>query len=99
MSKVSIAQKNDLLRTTMIGCKVILTEGVSLSPNREVIIGAVRSFNQFDEDNDPHGEHDFGAFTVNRVKYFFKFDYYDENFEFFKEDGNRVLTIMKADEY
>ncbi len=94
-----IAAKNDLCRTTFIGCKVVMTDGVAQSPGREKIITAVRSFSSFNEDNDPHGEHDFGSFDVSGTTYFFKLDYYDANYEFFEEDGRRVLTIMMADEY
>jgi hypothetical protein len=94
-----IAAMNDLCRTTFLCCKVVMTDGVARSPDREAVITAVREFSSFNEDNDPHGEHDFGAFDVNRAKYFWKFDYYDKNYEFFEEDGRRVLTIMRADEY
>lgn len=96
-----IARKNDLCRTTFMFCKVLLTRSVADSPDREDIITAVREFpeDQFTPNNDPYGEHDFGAFDVNGTKYFWKFDYYDSNYEGFQENGNRVLTIMRSDEY
>lgn len=99
VTPAKIARKNDLCRGTFMFCKVVMTEGVAHSPNKEDVITAVREFNNFTPDNDPHGEHDFGQVEVNGTKYFFKFDYYDSNYEFFQEDGNRVLTIMRADEY
>jgi Protein of unknown function (DUF3768) len=35
----------------------------------------VAAFDSFTEDNDPHGEHDFGAFEHNGQKIFWKIDY------------------------
>lgn len=99
VSSKEIAAKNDLCRTTFFFCKVLLTKGVANSSDKEAIITGVREFNNFNPDNDPYGEHDFGAIEVNGSKYFFKFDYYDSNYEFYQENGNRVLTIMKASEY
>jgi Ser/Thr protein kinase RdoA (MazF antagonist) len=62
-------------------------------------MNAVREFEDFTPNNDPYKEHDMAFFDVGGEKYFFKFDYYDDNYKFFKEDGNRVLTIGRAHEY
>lgn len=97
--KKEIAEKNDRLRSTFIGCKVVLTSGVAHSPDVETILSKVRTFNHFTPDNDPHGERDFGSFDINGAKYFWKFDYFDEAYACFEESGRRVLTIMRADEY
>lgn len=97
MSK-AVAQKNDLLRQTFIGCRVVMTEGIAHDPDKDKIITAVRTFSDFTLDNDPYGEHDFGSFQINNT-YFWKFDYYDDNYELYQEDGNRVLTIGRMDEY
>jgi hypothetical protein len=98
-----IAMANDLLRTTFITGKVILTKGVSEATDRDDVITAVRTYADFNEDNDPYGEHDWGGFNVNGRRYFFKIDYYDHNFEFWADPTSqscrRVLTIMHADEY
>jgi hypothetical protein len=99
MSAAEIAKKNDLMRSTFIGCRVVMTSTVSEAPNREDILEAVRGFNMFTPDNDPYGEHDFAFFEVAGERFFFKFDYYDKNYEFYEEDGHRVLTIGFADEY
>jgi hypothetical protein len=100
MSKISnIALKNDLFRKTFIGGRVMLTNGVNGSGKVDEILKAVREFNDFNEDNDPYKEHDFGKIVIDGEDYFFKIDYYDENYEYFQEDGNRVMTIMRADEY
>ena len=99
MENPSIAQKNDLARQTMRGCRVVLTASLSSSQNLEAIIEAVRKFDKFTNSNDPYFEHDFSFFIVDGERYFFKFDYYDDRYEFFQEDGNRVITIGRADEY
>ena len=69
------------------------------------IILAVQSFANFDAENDPHGEHDFGSFELAGETYFFKVDYYSPDLTSGSEDPAdpektaRVLTIMRADEY
>ncbi len=65
----------------------------------------VRSFDAFDEGNDPHHEHDFGSFEHCGQTLFFKIDYFDKKLECGSEDPanpdvtTRVLTIMLAEEY
>ena len=103
----TIIKINDTLRTTFFtfgGHKVVLTPGISESPDKEDIITAVREFNSFDLFNDPHGEHDFGKVTVNNNEYFWKIDYYDDKLEYgldpYKHPRcRRVLTIMSVGEY
>ena len=99
VKKEAIARKNDEFRRTFSGGKVMLTAGVQNDANLDRIIEAVKNFNDFNEDNDPYFEHDCASFDVGGEKFMFKIDYYDDNYEYFKEDGNRVLTIMCADEY
>jgi hypothetical protein len=66
---------------------------------------AVRAFDAFTADNDPHGEHDFGAFDLGGERLFWKIDYYDKDLRFGSEDPadpavtRRVLTIMLASDY
>ena len=65
----------------------------------------VRNYNDFSNDNDPYGEHDFGDFIHESIKYFWKIDYYNLNYSGLSEDisnpelTNRVLTIFLAEEY
>jgi hypothetical protein len=65
----------------------------------------VANFQDFTPDNDPHGEHDFGSFTLVGRKFFWKIDHYDKEMQHGSEDPSdpeqttRVLTIMLAEEY
>ena len=86
-------------------CKVVPSREVSWqlgAAANEMSVG-VRDYAEFNEDNDPYGEHDFGSFTVGGVKLLWKIDCYDENLEKWCDplspDCHRVLTIMRADEY
>jgi hypothetical protein len=36
------------------------------------------AFDNFNTENDPHHEHDFGAFDIDGQTLFFKFDLYEE---------------------
>jgi hypothetical protein len=98
---------NDQLRHENIQGIIVMTRGVSALPaelQREVF-AALASFSEFGRDNDPHGEHDFGAFTVGGHRLFFKIDYYDRSGRHHSPDPadpsvmRRVLTLMLADEY
>ena len=81
----------------------MMTRGVQSSGLVPEVLEHVRAFNIFNNDNDPHGEHDYGGFDCGGSRYFWKIDYYDEQLEFWKsplEDGcQRVLTIGRMDEY
>ena len=67
----------------------------------------VKSFSEFTADNDPHDEHDFGAFEHAGETFFWQIAYYeaDGTFNFgaeHPEDAEtttRVLTIMLASDY
>ena len=56
-------------------------------------------------DNDPHGEHDFGAFAVDAVKCIFKFDCYDLKLENGSEGPSDptktclIPTLLLAEHY
>lgn len=73
-----IAELNDVLRTTFLTGRVLMTEGVRALPDalQSSIVEAVQTFKAFTPDNDPHGEHDFGAITIEGEKVFWKIDYY-----------------------
>ena len=98
---------NDRFRQTFNGGKVLMTSGVSELPLSEQItlMNLVRTFDEFNKNNDPYGEHDFGKIDFNGEPYFWKIDYYDVAFEGLSPDPtdetitNRVLTVMLAEEY
>ena len=98
---------NDNFRATFLGGRVVMTAGVadlSLGVRAQVVL-KVQNFADFNADNDPYGEHDFGSFEVAGETFFWKMDYYDSPCEFGSEDPadpektTRVLTIMFAGEY
>lgn len=68
-------------------------------------VAALRAFDAFDQDNDPHHEHDFGAFTLQSQRLLFKIDYYDLDLVGHSADAadaaqtHRVLTLMLSNEY
>jgi len=103
-----IRQLNDSFRRSLIfGGTVLVTRGVQAlsEPDRQALFAAVRRFDSFTADNDPHGEHDFGSIDQFGVRYFWKIDYYDlERLQGSPDAADptvthRVLTIMRADEY
>jgi len=102
-----IAALNDRFRQTYWGGKVMTTSGVNeLSDDtRAAVFAAVMHYDNFTEDNDPYGEHDFGKVVVNGVSCFWKISYYDNRLEYGSEDPanpdntTRVLTIMLTSEY
>ncbi|MCJ2051920.1 DUF3768 domain-containing protein [Methylobacterium sp. J-070] len=98
---------NDAFRRSFAGGQVVETPGVVELPeaDRIALLLAVRRFSSFDADNDPHGEHDFGAVEVGGERFFWKIDAYDRALLGGSPDPadpavtTRVLTIMRADEY
>jgi len=76
MSSKEIAKRNDLLRR-IIPCVsppnlLVLTKGVASLGEINQVLKKVRDFSEFTKDNDPWGEHDFGAFEHNGRKLFWK---------------------------
>ena len=102
-----IRELNDAFRKTLRGGRAVMTAGVAGLPDcvKAEALVQVASFSDFTPDNDPHGEHDFGSFTLVGRKFFWKIDYYDKRCQFGSEDPSdpekttRVLTIMLAEEY
>ena len=102
-----IATLNDRFRTSLQGGSVFVTRGILALGDEAFsdILSRVREFEHFDEDNDPHGEHDFGAFDHAGTKIFWKIDYYDRALKRGSPDPRdpavttRVLTVLLASEY
>jgi hypothetical protein len=103
----TIRKLNDQFRQSLRGGVLVMTAGViALGQDRQLkILEAVAKFDLFEEENDPHGEHDFGALKVEEDRLFFKIDYYDQDLSAHSPDPadpsvtKRLLTIMLADEY
>ena len=98
---------NDQLRKTGAGGQVLITRGIqAFGPERlAAIVLAVRIFDEFNEDNDPYGEHDFALLEVDGASVIFKIDYYDLDLACLSPDPSdptvtrRVMTILLSEEY
>ena len=102
-----IAQLNDELRRSFEDGLVARTAGVEALGSEFVarVLEAVQAFAAFTEDDDPHGERDFGSLTLEGRTVFWKVDYYDRRGRCHSPDPAdpgktlRVLTVMLAEEY
>ncbi|WP_246710066.1 DUF3768 domain-containing protein [Rhizobium leguminosarum] len=98
---------NDAFRCNPTVGRVVITPGVgALSHDQRLtLLRAVVGFGDFNAGNDPYNEHDFGAIEQDGISYFWKIDYYDQDYDMGSPDPanphvtRRVLTIMRADEY
>lgn len=103
-----IRELNDRFRAAGVGKgSVLITSGIQAEGDDFLmeVVEAVKAFSDFNDDNDPWGEHDFGAVNVAGQKIFFKFDYYSPDLSAGSENPanegitHRVLTIMLSSEY
>ncbi len=98
---------NDQLRQHLTGGMAVITPGVAALGAEAVerIVKTVAVFDDFCHANDPHEEHDFGAFDADGHRVFFKIEYYDDTLTYHSPDPadpsvtERVITIMLAEEY
>ncbi len=98
---------NDAFRQTLQGGTVVMTSGIVAlgSESQAKILAAIQEFKDFDDGNDPWGEHDFGSVEIDGERVFFKIDYYDLTRAMHSEDPadpsktERVMTVMLASEY
>jgi len=103
----TIRRLNDIFRRTFVSGHVVATRGVMLlgPDDRSDLFHAVREFDNFNPEDDPYSEHDFGALVHKDVRYFWKIDYYDLDLRHASPDPAdpaftvRVMTIMRGDEY
>jgi Protein of unknown function (DUF3768) len=102
-----IREENDKFRTTFRGGKILLTYGVAELPT-EIVAAAlvqVASFKDFDEENDPHEEHDYLSFDLCNREFVFIIQYYDLKMEgpsIDPADPNvtkRLATLMLTHEW
>ena len=104
-----IEDQNDAFRRgdQSIPGRVVLTHGIASLGETEIqaILAKVQAFDDFNEGNDPYGEHDFGRISHNEEIVYFKIDYYDPSLNMHSEDKTdllktvRVMTIMWSREY
>lgn len=107
-SATAICALNDAMRQAgPAGGRWMMTDEVMAQGPIFVLLAtrAVQAFSAFTPDNDPYGEHDFGAFDLGGQRLFWKIDYYDHDLRYGSDDPanpditTRVLTIMMASEY
>jgi hypothetical protein len=98
---------NDRLRQNFSEGTAVITCGVAALGAEAVarIVKTITVYDDFCHANDPHEEHDFGAFEADGHTIFFKIDYYDKSLTYHSPDAadrsvtERVITIMLAEEY
>ena len=98
---------NDELRQNFAGGAAVMTPGIAALGAEAVarIVKTIAVYDDFCHANDPHEEHDFGAFDADSHRVFFKIDYFDESLSYHSPDPadpsvtKRVITIMLAEEY
>ena len=101
-----IARLNDLARSAMgVACTAVATVGFRSLPEADQsrVRELIETFDAFTQDNDPHGERDFGTIYQlgdgqwtterprvrddERERVFWKLDYYDRDLRFASEDA------------
>ena len=110
------ARLNDLCRSGQLHeARTVFTRGcidafcdpedpMGLFAVQAALAAKVRA-HEFSDDDDPHGERDFGVFEHQGQKLFWKIDYYDLELAWGSPDPanpdvtTRVLTILLAEEY
>ena len=109
-----VAALNDQLRANINSPApniVVMTQGILAMVDSNPIIAVARqmelmfivgNYANFSEDNNPHGERDFGDFEWRGVRCYWKIDLYEDP-DVKTADGSpaikRVMTIMLASEY
>ena len=98
---------NDKFRQNLVGGLAVMTPAIAALGQEAVarIIKTIAVFDDFCHANDPHQEHDFGAFEVDGRTIYFKIDYFDQSMTYHSPDPadpavtQRVITVMLAEEY
>ena len=90
---------NDAFRQSFEGGHVALSAAVADLPAAAIaeIIKAVRAFDRFDADNDPHGEHDFGSLDVDGERVSWKIDDYDRSLRWHSPAANNPGVDLRDD--
>lgn len=104
----TIAALNDQCRKSMgVVGRLVQTRGINALPEhvKSAIREKVEKFDNFTSDNDPYGEHGFGAIEHEDNRVFWKIDYYAPDMMHGSENPAdpkqtvRVLTIMPRLKY
>ena len=69
-----IAALNDAARKSFSGCRVYMTPGVQALYQTQAIAARVQAYDDFNQRNDPYGEHDFGSFEFCGETIFWKIE-------------------------
>lgn len=110
-----IARLNDLARRAMgVACTAVATVGFRSLPDADqsCVRELIETFDVFDEDNDPHGERDFGTIYQlvdggwtterprlrddERERVFWKIDYYDRQMQFASDDATNPAITRRV---
>lgn len=102
-----IRDLNDQFRKSFEGGQVVMTQGVAALAlhTRMRALAVIRQFDEFNEDNDPYGIHDFGSVEVDGQNVWFKIDAYDKDMLYGSPDPSdpkvtsRVMTILLPEDY
>lgn len=106
--RTRVRELNDRFRTKGEGNgSIMITSGIQEMGAGFVMkaVEAVRAFDTFTEENDPWGEHEFGAIDLDGQRLLWKIDYYDLGLTMGSPNPaneavtKRVLTILLASEY
>ncbi len=106
-NSAKIRKLNDRFRRFEItGARMATPSIMDMGPETvHEIMTAVANFDDFTDDNDPYGEHDFGAITYDGQRIFWKIDYYNRDLSGGSENSanpqltTRVMTVFLANEY
>jgi len=110
-----IARLNDLARRAMgVACTAVATAGFRSLPDADqsCVRELIETYDSFTDDNDPHGERDFGTIYQladgrwtterpmlredERERVFWKLDYYDRNMRFASEDAANPAVTRRV---
>ncbi|WP_020508780.1 DUF3768 domain-containing protein [Bradyrhizobium sp. WSM2793] len=102
-----IRMLNDELRKHLLGGGAVITTGIAELGQDAVerLVRTVALYDDFHHANDPQEEHDAGVFDFEGTAVLFKIDYYDKSLKFHSPNPadpsvtERIITIMRADEY
>ena len=98
---------NDAFRKSAKGGKVVAAASLWALPKQIIAqaLSKMRSFDDFNVDNDPFGEHESGCFEVSGLKFFWKIEAFDRQFRYASSSPadpkktRRVITLMLAGQH